>query len=87
MTLTERIELVQARKKWQLWAAAALTLAATAAAVSAVMNHSVITILSAGVIAVSMMFQWTIYFIFLTKEEVYTVMREQMDGPGGTGAQ
>lgn len=87
MTLTERIELVQARKKWQLWAAAALTIAATTAAVSAVMNHSVITILSAGVIAVSMMFQWTIYFIFLAKEEVYTVMREQMDGPGGTGAQ
>ena len=87
MTLTERIKLVRTRKKWQLWAAAFLTIATTASAVSAVMNHSVITILSAGVIAVCMMFQWTIYFVFQTKEEVYTVMREQMDRPDGAGAQ
>ncbi|MBW2260736.1 MAG: hypothetical protein JRG91_02095 [Deltaproteobacteria bacterium] len=87
MTLTERISLVQARKKWQLWAAAFLTVAATGSAVSAVMTHSVISILSAGVVAVCMMFQWTIFFIFQAKEEVYTVMREQMDHPDGAGAQ
>ena len=87
MTLTERIKLVRTRKKKQLLASALLTIATTAAAVSAVINHSVITILSAGVIALCMMFQWTIYFVFLAKEEVYTVMSEQMDHPDGAGAQ
>jgi len=79
MTLTERIQLVQARKKTQLLVAGLLTLATTAAAVSAVLSHSVVSIVAAGVIAVSMMFQWTIYFIFLAKEEVYKVMREQLE--------
>lgn len=79
MTLTDRIKLVQTRKKWQLWAAAFLTIAATAATVSAAINHTVISIVSAGVIAVCMMFQWTIYFIFQAKEEVYTVMRDRLE--------
>jgi hypothetical protein len=78
MTLSERIKLVRTRKKRQLTAAALLTVAATAACVSAILNHTTISILAASVIAVCMMFQWSIFFVFQAKEEVYTVMRDRI---------
>lgn len=78
MKLSERIELVRTRKKWQLISAALLTIAATAAALTAVLNHTTISILSAGVIAVCMMFQWSIFFVWQAKEEVYRIMLEEI---------
>jgi hypothetical protein len=87
MTLTQRIELVQSRKKRQLLVAALLTIATTAITVSAVINHTAISIVSAAVVAGCMLFQWTIFFVFQTKEEIYTVMREQLGSGEGTGDQ
>ena len=79
MKLSERIELVKTRKKWQLIGAALLTLAATAAALSAALTHTTISILSAAVIAVCMMFQWSIFFVFQAKEEVYRVVLGELE--------
>jgi hypothetical protein len=79
MTLSERIQLVQARRKRQLLVASLLTLATTAAAVSAVLSHSVISIVSAAVIAGCMLLQWSVIFTLQAKEEVYTVVREQLE--------
>jgi hypothetical protein len=80
MTLTERIQLVQARRKRQLLVASLLTLATTAVAVSAVLNHTVISIVSAAVVAGCMLLQWSVIFALQAKEEVYAVMREQLEG-------
>ena len=87
MTLTERIELVQSRRKRQLLIAALLTIAATGTAISAALNHTVITIVSAAVVAACMLFQWSIFFVFQAKEEIYTVMRDEIDKQERTGDQ